>query len=200
MEELSKISDRELLTRMPSLVLAERKCVADVIEHLVEIDRRRLYADQACGSLTSYCIERLGYSEDEAAKRVRVARLTQQFPEILDELRCGNIHVSGLCAMAPYLSPENCVGLLAGAREKSRRQIEELIARRFPKPPVPDRIGCIPEQGALAIRPGADQPAQTPDGSRKTAQASRACGGTEGRTASAAAYFRRSFVGLRGGS
>ena len=70
MEELSRISDAELIELMSTLVLTERGSQADVIEHLVEIDRRRLYADQACSSLSSYCIERLGYSEDEAGKRV----------------------------------------------------------------------------------------------------------------------------------
>jgi hypothetical protein len=71
MKTLALISDLELLALMPDLVRTERGSVADVIEHLVEIDRRRLYLGQACSSLTCYCIERLGYSEDEASKRVR---------------------------------------------------------------------------------------------------------------------------------
>jgi hypothetical protein len=74
----SKVSDLQLLALMPTLVLAERVSVAEVIEHLVEIDRRRLFLDQACGSLSAYCGERLGYSEDEAGKRVRVTRLASR--------------------------------------------------------------------------------------------------------------------------
>src|SRR2546428_2948023 len=96
METLSLISNSDLLALMPSLVLAERARIADVIEHLVEIDRRRLYLDQACSSLSSYCSERLGYSEDEASKRVRVARLAGRLPQVLDELRAGAIHLTGL--------------------------------------------------------------------------------------------------------
>ena len=64
MASLSSVSDSDLLARMPGLVLAERAAVAEVIEHLMEIDRRRLYLDQACSSLQRYCMERLGYSED----------------------------------------------------------------------------------------------------------------------------------------
>ena len=72
---------------MPGLVSAERAASAEVIEHLIEIDRRRLYLDQACSSLTRYCIERLGYSEDGAHKRARVARVAEKLPCVLEELR-----------------------------------------------------------------------------------------------------------------
>ena len=75
MATLILVGNGELLARMAELVLAERGRTAEVIEHLVEIDRRRIYLDAACSSLSSYCTERLSYSEDEAAVRVRVARL-----------------------------------------------------------------------------------------------------------------------------
>ena len=121
MEALSLISDPDLLALMPGLVLAERARSADVIEHLVEIDRRRLFLDQACRSLSCYCIERLGYSEDEAGKRVQVARLARRFPRVLDELRGGAIHLTGLALLAQYLTEENCDTLLGAARGKTKR-------------------------------------------------------------------------------
>jgi hypothetical protein len=79
MQRVSSLSDGELLELMPKLVLAERARSADVVEHLIEIDRRRLFLDQACSSLSSYCIERLKYSEDEAGKRVTAARICGRF-------------------------------------------------------------------------------------------------------------------------
>jgi hypothetical protein len=48
---LNTLSDSELIHRMPVLRAHERAAVADVIEHLVEIDRRRLFLGQACSSL-----------------------------------------------------------------------------------------------------------------------------------------------------
>ena len=96
MHPISLVSDAELLALMPKLVLAERASAADVIEHLVEINRRKLFVEQACGSLTAYCIERLGYSEDEACMRVRVTRKVSQFPDLLAELRSGAIHLRRL--------------------------------------------------------------------------------------------------------
>jgi hypothetical protein len=58
MQIANSLSDSELLARMPVLVLHERRATADVIEHLVEIDRRDLYLGQACSSLSAYCRER----------------------------------------------------------------------------------------------------------------------------------------------
>jgi hypothetical protein len=65
---------------------ASRTPAADVIEHLFEIDRRRLFLGQAYSSLHAHCMGHLRYSEDEATKRVRVARLAGRVPAVLDEL------------------------------------------------------------------------------------------------------------------
>src|SRR5690606_14095406 len=127
----------------------ERGCTADVIVHLIEIDRRRLYLDAACRSLVCYCIERFGLSEDESAKRVRVARVARRIPEVLDELRAGVIHLTGLWLLAPFLTPDNAADLLPEARCKTRRQIEELIAKRFPKPDLPQRVCPEPQQQTM---------------------------------------------------
>ncbi|MFZ5889637.1 MAG: hypothetical protein ACOY0T_01100 [Myxococcota bacterium] len=135
----ASLSNAELLARMPVLALRERGATADVIEHLMEIDRRKLYLGQACSSLSAYCRERLGYSDDEAGKRVRVARLARDVPEVLDELRAGRIHLTGLFLLAPHVTRENAGSLLGEAREKSRREIERLLATRFPQPDVQEK-------------------------------------------------------------
>src|ERR1043165_2062777 len=116
MDPISLLSDTELLALLPKLVLAERASAADVIEHLVEIDRRKLYLEQACSSLTAYCIERLGYSEDEACVRVRVARMARRFDALLEELRSGAIHLTGVFLLSNYLTDANHAELLTAAR------------------------------------------------------------------------------------
>src|SRR5262245_5127914 len=115
MPSLSLLSDADLLARIPAVVQAERIASADVAEHLMEVERRRLYLEQACSSLFTYCRERLGYSEDAALKRVRVARLALRLPRVLDELRSGAIHLTGLFLLDRYLNEENADALLAEA-------------------------------------------------------------------------------------
>ncbi|MCC6897511.1 MAG: HNH endonuclease [Polyangiaceae bacterium] len=158
MNALSSISDRELRERLTAAVSAERRAAADVIYHLVELDRRRLYLEDACSSLFAYCVERLGYSEDGATKRMRVARISQRFPQILDELASGAIHLTGLFQLSNYLTEENVDRLIAEARGKSKRQLEELLARWFPKPDVAATItpsGAEPVQTELSTMSGA---------------------------------------------
>jgi len=156
MNSTAALSDRELLARMPSLVSRERRASAEVVAHLVEIERRRLYLGEASSSLFAYCRERLGYSEDEALKRMRVARLAQKVPAVLDELRSGAIHLTGLSVLSNYLAPENANVLLPEARGKSRREIERLVARLFPRPDVEPRVTPIagPGTGGVVTGPG----------------------------------------------
>ena len=140
MSALCFLSDSELVARLPTLVQAERHAMADVIEHLVEMERRRLYLTLAVSSLYRYCIQRLGYAEDAALKRHRVAKLALRLPQVLDELRAGSIHLTGLFLLSTHLTEDNASALLGEARGKSRRQIEELIARCLPRPDVPPSL------------------------------------------------------------
>jgi hypothetical protein len=153
MGSISHLSDSELLTRLPELVLAERAASAEVVEHLVEVERRRLYLEQACSSLNAYCRQRLAYSEDGALKRARVAKLTLRLPRALDELRRGAIHLTGLFLLSSHLTEENAEALFAEARGKSRRELELLLACRFPRPEVAPKVqalGATPAGGAAS--------------------------------------------------
>ncbi|MEK7837217.1 MAG: hypothetical protein AAB328_04460, partial [candidate division NC10 bacterium] len=148
---------------MPHAVSAERTATAEVIAHLAELDRRRLYLEQACSSLYSFCIERLGYSEEAAMKRVRVARLAQRLPRVIDELETGAIHLTGLYLLSQHLTDDNASALLAEARGKTRRELEALLARRFPRPlvfssirPVEDGALTFPGKGDLAASAGGE--------------------------------------------
>jgi len=143
MSRLRSLSDSELVERLPALIQAERRAMADVIEHLVEMERRRLYLRHAVPSLYRYCIKRLGYAEDAALKRHRVAKVALRLPQVLDELRAGTIHLTGLFLLSQHLTEDNATTLLSEARGKSRRQIEELMARWFPRPDVPPSLAPV---------------------------------------------------------
>lgn len=168
MNALTSVSDHELRERLSVAVSTERSACANVIFHLAELDRRKLYLDEACSSLFAFCVERLHYSEDGATKRVRVARLVQRFPRVIDELANGRIHLTGLFLLSQHLTDDNAEQLLAEARDKSKRQLEELLARWFPRPDVPPTITPVtpePAQGELSTWSGTGNtapPAQAP--------------------------------------
>ena len=153
MSKPASLSDAELVARLPLLVRAERSATFEVIEHLVEMERRRLYLAHATSSLYRYCIDRLGYAEDAALKRHRVARLALRLPQVLEEVRAGTMHLTGLFLLSTYLTEDNADALLGEARGKSRRQIEKIIARWFPRPDVASRIEPAPVAAMTAREP-----------------------------------------------
>ncbi len=68
--------------------------MADLLRTLAEVDARRLHRDQGCSSLFKYCVERLGFSEAAAYKRITAARLSRSFPAVLDCVARGDLHLT----------------------------------------------------------------------------------------------------------
>jgi 5-methylcytosine-specific restriction endonuclease McrA len=64
------------------------------------------------------------------------------------------IHLSAVCLLRDYLTPENHLELVAEASHKTKFQVQELLARRFPRPDVVSRIRKLPS-------PVVSAPAQT---------------------------------------
>ncbi len=140
-----QLSNKALLARMQELVRCDRQLTAELVAHLAEVDARRLYLHQACSSLFSYATQRLGMSEPAAYKRITVARLARRLPVVLDRLAAGRLHLSGLTALAPHLTEENASELLEAACGRTLREVEKLLAVRFPKATVPDTVRRLPK-------------------------------------------------------
>jgi len=83
-------------------------------------------------------------SEGAAGRRVTAARVCQRFPEAFALVAGGELHLSALCALAPHLDAENANELFEACRRKTRRQVDELLAARFPKPDVREQIRRLP--------------------------------------------------------
>ncbi len=107
--------------------------MATVLAHVAEIDSRRIYLPAGYPSMFGYCVGELRMSEDAAKKRIQAARAARQFPVIFELLSVGRMHLSGVCLVTPCLTPENAESLLAAASDRTRAEIEQLLAERFPR-------------------------------------------------------------------
>jgi hypothetical protein len=134
------LGNAELLAATRAIL--RRACVveADLLVHLAEIEERRLHSEMAFPTMFAFCVDELGFSEDQAYNRTTVARAARRIPAMLDSLRSGTVHLTGLRLLAPHLTEHNHRDLLSEAAGKSKRQIEEIVARLDPKPPVPDSV------------------------------------------------------------
>ena len=91
---LDHLSDTQVLSGLDTLVRAHRNTTAEIVAHLGEVEERRLHLKAATPSLFAYCTERLGLSEDEASRRIDVARLARRFPKIFEMLACGELSLT----------------------------------------------------------------------------------------------------------
>ena len=141
----SGLSDQDLLARIGVLASKEREASVDLVAHLAVLDvRPSLFASQGCGSLFSYCTERLRLSEDAACNRIDAARACRSFPVILDHLASGAMSLTSVRLLRRHLTPENHEAVLARACGRSRREIEALVAELAPRPDVPSSVRKLP--------------------------------------------------------
>lgn len=134
--ELSSLTDSDLVAKVITLVSSDCALAADLLHHLGEVDARRLYADAGFSSMFAWCTAKLGMCESSAGRRIAAARAARQFPIILELVSTGRIHVTGVAMLAPHLTDDNHRELLEAGCGKTRRQLEEVLADRNPKPDV----------------------------------------------------------------
>ena len=138
--DLRALPSAELLSRVHALLERGRSLEAELLAVLAEIDARRLHLEKACSSLFVFCTQVLRMSEDAAYKRIQAARAARRFPGLLDRVADGRLHLAAVALLAPRLTDENHRELLEAATHLSKRDVEKLLAARFPQPDVPDRI------------------------------------------------------------
>lgn len=148
---VAQLSNHDLLARVKHLAGRERAVTATLVAHLAELDERRLYLAEGCASLFTYCTQILRLSEHAAYGRIEVARASRKYPVILELLSDGSVNLTTVCLLAPHLTPGNQREVLDLARHKTKRQVEELVARLRPQPSVPDTIRRLPIRASVAI-------------------------------------------------
>ena len=140
---LIHVRDAVLLRDLAGLVARDRVTTASLLAHIAEVDARRLFVPAGYPSMHAYCVDELRLSEDAAARRIQAARAARRFPSLFSALAEGRLHLTAVCLLAPYLTPEKADELVQEATHKRKLEIEELLARRFPLREVPARVRVV---------------------------------------------------------
>src|SRR5438105_2667778 len=98
------LSDQDLLGQFAEIVNRDRATNYHLIAYINEIDLRRLFAPAGFSSMHAFCVARFGFSEDMAAKRIRVARKSRRFPGLLKAIADGRLHLYGAYLLGPHLT------------------------------------------------------------------------------------------------
>lgn len=140
---LENLTNEELLSGLHLVCANERRLLAQVLMHLIEVEDRRLHLEVACSSLYDFCIRKLRMSENQSGRRIAAARLIRRFPALLPHIETGELQLTTLLLLARELTSENFEELVTDARGKSKREVELLIAGRAPKPDIPSLVRPI---------------------------------------------------------
>jgi len=168
---LSHLSDETLAAGLTSAAARERVSTAELVAHIAEFDARGLYRRAGYPSMFHYCEGHLGLSRDAAFKRITAARAAIQYPTVFEALADGRLHLAAVNQLSAHLTEENAGDLLAAAFHKTKAEIDQMLAERFPRTewmplveagPLPDapreeassaEMSCPLAPGASGIRP-----------------------------------------------
>jgi hypothetical protein len=145
---LHRMSDDELVASIATLTGRARAATAALVGHLAELERRGLHLALGFRSLYGYCRTILHLSEHESYNRMEAAGEARRFPVVLPMLAEGLIHLTAVSLLGPRLADENHLALLGGSIHKSKREVETLLARWFPKVEATPSIRKLPVCGA----------------------------------------------------
>jgi hypothetical protein len=160
----SHLADHVLLRDLVALASQDRAATASLLAHLAEVDTRKLYRPAAYPCLRSYCMGELRLSKEAANKRIRAARTARRFPGIFPAIAAGRLSLNSVILLAAHLTEENAGELLSAAEDRSRDELERLIADRFPSADAPTRLESLDACGmtgsvasSVAARPPASR-------------------------------------------
>ena len=140
---VSGLSDRHLVQRLKELTAVEHQLEVVVIDHLRELERRRLYLPQGFSSLFDYATRELGYSEASAWRRIKAMRLCGEVEGARERMRDGSLTL-------------NAAALLQNAFDRQERNRKQSGGGRGVRgggrPPAPSN-GSAPGPGAPSSVP-----------------------------------------------
>ena len=149
-----------------------------LIALLAELDARRLYLGAGCSSLFTYCTQVLRLSEHAAYGRIEAARAARQYPVVLEMLEAGTLNLTSVGLLRQHLTPENHSEVLASAAHRSKREVEEIVARLRPSLEVASSVRRLPQPTqtlgvTAALNVLSVEPLSTADSVRQAAKTDR---------------------------
>lgn len=138
------MTDQALLHELETRVRAERELLLEILKLLQEIGRRRLFSSLGYKSLFDFAVRKLGYSEDQAYRRITAMKLVTNLPEIESDIAEGKLTLNHLSMAHSYQKKNKSSGaetvtLLQQLRNTNTREAEKVVGVtatiRFVAPP-----------------------------------------------------------------
>ncbi len=142
MKLLFSIDNQTVHQNLVSLAAEERRVTLEVLQHLRECERRRIFAERGHSSLFDYVVRELHYSESAAQRRISAMRALKDLPDLEAKVQSGELKVTQLARVQTFLRSEKKEGKVYSQEEKrdlildtigkSSRETDQLLAERSP--------------------------------------------------------------------
>jgi hypothetical protein len=134
MMNLQKVTNEELALNLKSLISKEREILSLILEHILEIDRRKFFLKMAYSSLFDYLTRHLGYSAGSAQRRIDAARLMKDVPELSEKLESGSLNLSQVSLVQKAIRQKkvqisNKLEILESLENKSFFESQTIVAK-----------------------------------------------------------------------
>ncbi|HAZ11158.1 MAG: hypothetical protein A2X86_08695 [Bdellovibrionales bacterium GWA2_49_15] len=93
---LKNLKNEVLVQNTKNLIKEENRILSKVLEHLLEIEARKLYLELGYGSIFLFAVKVLGYSEASAQRRIEAMRFIKKTPEAQPMVERGQLNLSNL--------------------------------------------------------------------------------------------------------
>ena len=91
---LRKLKDDELLVSIQSEVQKERHILIVILQHLREIEVRKLFSQRGYPRLFDFAVGELKYSRGEAGRKIQAMRLLKELPQVKEKIESGAINLT----------------------------------------------------------------------------------------------------------
>ena len=119
---IKNLTDKQLHQNLLRLKSTESHIIAEIISHLEEVYRRRLFADYKCSSIYDYCIRILGYSNGEAHRKISACKLASQFHGVKESIAKGELSLSNAASVQVFLNQSKKAQKNAGSSREASIQ------------------------------------------------------------------------------
>jgi len=119
---LNTLTDKEIIRRGDGVVRSRHELAIELLDCLIEIDRRSLHVKKGYSSLFYFCTRRWHFSPAKAGRFIASMRCIRKFPDVRVLLEDRKLSICGIAAIARLVTEENHDKLLRDVSGKPTRR------------------------------------------------------------------------------
>lgn len=141
--ELRGLSDQQIVRNLKRIKKEEDRLLIDCLRHIREVERRKIYSGLKKPSLSRFMMSELGYSEDEAQRRIDAMRMLNEVPEIEPMIEAGSLTLTNIGLAKSLFKKQSKKGQAYSRAEKmeflvqingrSKRDVQKDVAAICPE-------------------------------------------------------------------